>query len=51
MADNKYMESQVKERLAKLKMEVREEPAMEITSRQAGNMVKKMVETYKESLK
>ena len=49
MADNKYMESQAKERLAMLRMEVSEE--QEITSRQAGNMVKKMVEAYKERLK
>jgi len=51
MKDNKYMEPQAKERLAKLRMEVSEEPAKEITSRQSGNMVKKMVEAYKEKLK
>jgi len=51
MADNKYMDSQAKAGLAKLRMEVSEEPGKEITSRQAGNMVKKMVEAYKESFK
>lgn len=51
MKVDKFSDPVEKARVAQLRMEVTEGRDREITSRQAGNMVKRMVEAYKETLK
>jgi len=51
MNPDKLTDPVEKARIAQLRLVVTEGDDKDITSRQAGNMVRKMVEVYKENLK
>ena len=51
MNPDKLTDPVEKARIAQLRLSVTEGDDKDITSRQAGEMVKRMVEAYKESLK